>query len=235
MAGPFGITQVDAPGLLEMYSQRQRQGLEDAYRQKQMERQTKIDERADSAYERGESVRTGLVDAYDPATGKMDKGKARNAFLTAGDISGLQEFDDKELSRQASEIKQYKDINDVALGLLNGVRDQATYTAAIAQARQMYDRFGHGEHFPDLPPNYDPKVVQSLMRQTEEGRKVLEMGLKEAQAEESRRHNKVTEGNASAGLHLRERAENRQERWGKPAGITIGGGGIPTDNSDLDY
>ncbi len=67
MAGPFGITQVDVPGILEAYSQRQRQGLEDMYRQKQMARQDKMDTRADEVYNRGEQVRTGLTSAVDSA------------------------------------------------------------------------------------------------------------------------------------------------------------------------
>lgn len=236
-SNPFGITQVDVPGLLQTYAGLQQQSLENRYRQGQLARQEKLDSRADEVYNRGEAVRKGLADAYDPATGKIDPGKARNAFLTAGDVEGVMSFDDRELSRQKGEIEQYKAINDTALGLLNSARDQASYSAAIASAKALYDRYGHGQHFPDLPSQYDPKVVEALQAQTEEGRKFLEMRLKQAQAEEVRRHNRATEGTAAAGIRVRERAENRQERWGKPSGIIIGGipGGIPTDNSDLDY
>lgn len=237
MTGPFNITQVDAPGLLQMYDQRKRQGLEDMYRQRLRERQDKLWAREDSAYERGERKREGLTAAYDPATGKIDKAKARNAFLGAGDIEGVLDFDDKELARQKGELETFKAVNQAAIDLLGGVSDQASYTAATEQAKAIFDRYGYGNLMPQLPPTYSPETVMKLQKQALSSKERLEIGLREAAAEEQRRHNRATEGNAARGLNLRERAENRITKWGPQplfGGMPINPN-APRDNSDLNY
>lgn len=65
------------------------------------------------------------------------------------------------LDFSAAEFKQKRDWNDRIAQLSQGVTDQATYARAISQAKQ--------EGIPgieNLPPVYDPKLVEQLQRQS---------------------------------------------------------------------
>jgi len=233
MADPYGITQVNVPGLLQMYEGVKRTRLDDMYRQKQVERQDVAWKREDEAYGRDQKKREDLTAAYDPNTGKLDTGKVRKAFLGAGDIEGVLNFDDKELQRQADELKTYQAINQAAINLMSGVRDQASYDMAKQQAKVIYDRYGHP--FPELPPVYDPKTVEQLQLQALSAKERLDYGLRQATIEEQRRANKAREGISASGLALRERAENRVAKWGPQPLIGMMPGGAPSGTDDLDY
>lgn len=206
MDSPYGIAQVDVPGLLSSYQGMKQQRLEQLYRQKQLERQDKIDERADKEYNRGEQVREGLSSAYDPASGKIDPGKARAAYVGAGDIGGALKFDEGVASQRAAELKNWSTLNDYSLQLLGGVHDQTTYDQARAQAKAMYDQYGQGQHFPELPPVYDPGTVRQLQMRSLSAKEQLQAAADEAKAAEAARHNRATEGNAAGNLAVRQGA-----------------------------
>lgn len=225
MAGPFGITQVDAPGLLEMYSQRQRQSLEDQYRRAQFERQAKKDTREDEDYERANRARAAIargakpeeVIAEDPTLG----------FDYAKHSAGLDE------AKRKAQAQRAEDIGNAALIVQ---RAPAAEQPALWDA--MIDRLvakGYGE-LAEAKGRYDAKALPGYIAESEKAvAQYLDATHQDRTFGETQRHNRTTEGTAAAGVRLRERAENRQERWGKPAGIIIGGGAIPTDNSDLEY
>jgi len=181
-----------------LYMQMKHQRLSDMYQQKQMERQDKLDERADKEYQRGEQVRSGLTSAYDPSTGQIDPAKARSAFVGAGDIEGAMKFDDAELTRKQNELKTYQTINEYALQQLGGVRDQASYDAARANVKMMFDQYGHGMHFPQLPDVYDPATIHKLQMGALSGKEQLQMQMEELKAAEQQRHNQATEATARA-------------------------------------
>jgi hypothetical protein len=242
MDNPFGITQVDIPGLLGMHQQMKRQRLEDLYRAKEIERQdhaeerqAKIDARTDKEYDRTEKVRTGLSEAYDPNTGTIDPVKARATYVAAGDIPGAMSFDKSRLDAQKAELETYAKINENALQLLGGVHDQASYDAARAQAKAMYEQYGHGQHFPDLPTVYDPRTIQDLQMRALSGKEQIAARRAELDASERERHNRATEGVAAGNLALSRQREGRITKWGPQPLIGVVNGAVKSGTDDLDY
>jgi hypothetical protein len=72
MANPFGITQVDVPGLLGMHQQMKQQRLEDLYKAKQIERE-------DRKLEREDKRDIALAKVFQPKGGDPSSGSAGEA------------------------------------------------------------------------------------------------------------------------------------------------------------
>lgn len=91
-----------------------------------------------------------------------------------------------------------------ALGqVLNGVTDQASYTAAIQHASDMFGP----QAVANIPANYDPQFVAqtkaqalTVQQQLEQHNKMLDQQLAQSQFGETQRHNQATEGTAAGNL-----------------------------------
>lgn len=194
-------------------------------------------QRREAGYQRDLTKQKGIAEAIDPATGKLDPGKYRTALAGAGDAEGLLSFDKLEQDRRQTELKTYAAVNDHALQLLGGVRDQATYEAAISQAKQLYDRFNI--EMPPLPPAYNPETVRQLQVASLDTKEQLDFALKEKADERSERREDRSERRAGAAEGRAIAAERRaQVRFGerdKDRAALAAGGIVRRDMGDLDY
>lgn len=100
-----------------------------------------------------------------------------------------------------------------ALGqVLNGVTDQATYTAAIQHAA---DAFGP-QAVANVPAAYDPQFVANtkaqaltVQQQLEQHNKLIDQQLAQSQFGETQRHNQATEASATRGQDMTAATEMR--------------------------
>ena len=238
-SNPFGITQVDIPGILQSYIGIKRGLLQDEYTRTALDRQQTLNARSDKDYADTQAIKTGLKAAYNPNTGSIDPVKARAAYLAGGDASGAVAYDRQEAENQLKQLDTYAKINGAVVNLLGGVTDQLSYDQAKESAKQLFTQFGHGMHFPDLPDKYDPATVQQLQMRA--------LGVKDrlaaqlAQAKETREaaHQKFEEGATTARIGLErgrlgveQAREARVTKWGpQPLIGTV----VPQHTDDLNY
>ena len=112
----------------------------------------------DRERQRREQLRSDLIGAYDVNAGALDPNAARQAYLTAGDMEGLQSFDTNQTRQQEASLEAHRDRIVQAAQFLNGVQDEATWQAARSQASSF------GIDLSDVPANYDPAYVDGLRR-----------------------------------------------------------------------
>lgn len=233
-SNPFGITQVDAPGLLQMYTGLQRQSLEDQYRRAAFEHTQKLDQRADSEYTRQEHARDLIahgakpadVIAADPATG----------FQYASHAAAI----DKDQREQQAERAHAVGNAAIVVSRLPAAEQPAAWDQSIDQlVRQGYT---------DLAPykgHYDPKALPALIAASAEASTAyLGQSDKDRAYQETVRNHKATEataaanaGTEAAGLRIRQHAEDRVTKWGpQPLFGTVGSLNPNADptGSDLD-
>lgn len=225
MAGPFGIVQVDAPGLLEMYTQRQRQGLEDRYRQAQFDRQARLDQRAEDEYSRTASAREAIargakpeeVIALDPDTG----------FSYAKHASSM------AAAQREAAVTRADAIGNAARFVQS--QPPAQQAAAWDQAIDGLVAQGYTD-LAEAKGRYDAAALPGYIAASQDAVKAYMEGIqKDRVFSETQRHNRATEGTAAGNLSLARQREQRVTKWGPQPLIGMMPGGIPTDNSDLEY
>lgn len=110
----------------------------------------------DRQQRRTDQLRTDLAGAYDPATGNIDATRARQAYVTAGDVPGAMEFDQHMTQQHGQLWTQNRDRIIAAVPFLEGVTDEATYQQALQTAH------ANGLDIQGAPPQFDPQWVQGI-------------------------------------------------------------------------
>jgi hypothetical protein len=220
-SNPFGITQVDAPGLLNAYVGLQRQQMQDRMLQANFLRQQKMDERGDAEYEAQQKARgliaqgaspTDVIKA-DPATGF--------AYAThAAQIAQAQ----RELQAQRAHA-----VGNAAMFVsrLPPEQQPAAWDSAIDQLAQ--------QGYTDLLPykgHYDPNALPALIAASAEASAAyLGQSDKDRTYQETVRAHKAEEANRAGHLSLDQQREARITKWGPQPLFGV----MPTgDGSDLD-
>ena len=112
----------------------------------------------DRERQRADTLRQGLVSAYDVNTGQIDPTAARQAFAGAGDIGGAMEFDRSRLQNVEAELENNRDRLILGAQLFSNVNDESSYQAALNIGRQ------NGIDIAGVPPNFDPSYVQGVVQ-----------------------------------------------------------------------
>lgn len=150
---------------------------------------------------------TGSV--ANPAQPTADVG-ARERLIRA-DPEKFLSFEGKRLDLTDQQLKSYRDLNNMAMQLLGGVHDQATYDAAKQRALQLYSSYGHdaGEFISGLPAEYAPELVETLRLQgMETDKQMLAIAREnrlEWDIEDDRLDNERADENAASQRAYRER------------------------------
>lgn len=229
MADPWAIladARSRAPNLADAYMGGRQQRIQEMMLDRQMKRADVEAQRADAEwtrkqkeYDREDKVREGLTAAYDPVTGRLDTGKARAAYLGAGDIGGAMEIDKNEATRRKAQLEGAWSEMEATARLLGGVKDAQSFAQARAQAQAM------GLDMRNVPAEYDPAWVQRTQAQALDLKDRISMELDRERFEETRRHNRATEGTAAGALGLAQQRERRIAAGGP-------GGDITTSSTD---
>jgi hypothetical protein len=103
-------------------------------------------------------VRSGLADAYDPTTGRIDPAMARNAYVSGGDIEGAMGFDAQQAKLREQLSEAHQEQFKLGAALLKDVKDEAGYQQARAAAQRM------GMDLSEIPEAYDPNYVDQVLR-----------------------------------------------------------------------
>lgn len=111
------------------------------------------------------SVPTGpkpFADAAEPMSGSSAREQAIRA-----NPEGFLTFQGKRLDVTKRDLENHRELNGMAMQLLGGVQDQATYDAAKQRALQLYSSFGQdaSQFIAGLPAEYSPELVESLRLQ----------------------------------------------------------------------
>lgn len=125
---------------------------------RQMAQQDRTQNRAEETYQRQERERQDFTKAINPATGEIDRGAARNAFLGAGDPEGAIAFDRHMTEQHGLEFTQNRDRLIAGAQFLSGVHDEAGFQDAVRQAHAA------GIDLANVPPHFDPQWVQNIIR-----------------------------------------------------------------------
>lgn len=112
----------------------------------------------DKEIRRRETLTDGLLQAYDPNAGGFNAPAARQAYMQAGDIGGLQQFDQQHQQGQAASLEAHRARIVQGARFLEGVSDQTSYDAARRSARDF------GIDLTDVPDVYDPNYIEGLRR-----------------------------------------------------------------------
>lgn len=212
-SNPFGITQVDVPGLLSTYAGMKRQSLQDAYTQAAFQRQQTQDARADQEYTRAQRARDLIaqgakpedVIAADPATG----------FQYATHAAALTKAQREEQAKRAD------DVGSAALYLA-----QLPDKDMAAQWNGVIDKLV-GEGYSDLAAykgKPDRNTLGPIIAASQDAVKAYAAHLKDSgDAAERARHDRFMEGIAGGNLDLSRKREARVTKWGpQPLLGTIG-------------
>lgn len=190
MAGPFNITQVDAPGLLQMYDQRQRQGIEDMYRQRLYERQAKMDARTDDEYSRKEKARAAIAAGAKPE--EVIAADPELGFSYATHSAAIAKDHREELGKRAHAVGTAA----MFVSRLPAAEQPAAWDQAVDQLV--------GQGYTDLAPykgHYDPKALPGLIAASEEASKAyLEGSDKDRTYAETVRAHRAAEATAAGNL-----------------------------------
>lgn len=228
-SNPFGITQVDAGGLLQGYIQQKRQSLADQYTRAAFERQMKQDARADASDARMDTARALIakgakpeeVIAADPALGFQYQSHAASL----------------EKEQRAQQGQRAHAVGNAAMFIsrLPATEQPAAWDQAIDQLV--------GQGYTDLAAykgHYDPKALPALIAASADAStaylgqsdKDAAHQLQVQQFQEAQRHNRVGEGVAGAHLKLDRDREARVTKWGPQP---LFGASLPQNTDDLNY
>jgi hypothetical protein len=179
-------------------------------------------------YQREEDTRNALMSAYNPTTGDLDPTKVRGAYAQSGDIKGITDFNKSQVDQRKAQVESAVKQLEVTGQLLGSAVDGNSYTMARQRAAAM------GLDVSSVPEQYDPEWVRQTMMQTIEAKDKLTIELRKADQEESRRHNRVVEGQGSARIGVAQGALGLARQ--RESRVASGkGGGAEADNSDLQY
>jgi hypothetical protein len=107
--------------------------------------------------QRRERIRTGLMGAYDPATGRIDPIKARGTYVANEDVEGALAFD-ATLAKQQGQINEQEQESLIrASRLFEGATPETYPELLAAAARARID-------ISDLPPTFDAQAVGTIVR-----------------------------------------------------------------------
>lgn len=112
----------------------------------------------DREIKRQETLTDSLLGAYNPGTGRYDAQAARQAFVTARDPQGLQQFDQGQHQQTMADLQQQRERILLGARFLGGVKDEAGYQQAIQNYRMA------GGDITDVPPNFDPQYVSGVLQ-----------------------------------------------------------------------
>jgi len=184
--------------------------------------------REQKQYEREETVRTGLIESYDPATGAIDPSKARSAYLKAGDIEGVMSYDKSRIATRKAELENALSQIETTSKLLSSATDPASYANARAQAVSL------GLDVSNAPEQYDPAWVRNAQMQALDikERLAVELADKKFRADqEERARDNVRQ---DAGLGIRREALNlARQREGRVASGKGGDGNSSDAGTDV--
>lgn len=186
---PLGVN----PGFDPVDTLKQAYSLKDAMAQSNM-RATKFAEQQGEVT-RANTLRDAVKGAYNPATGELDAGKVRGAYLGQGDLAGAQAFEQSQATAEQARIKKNIDHYAFAAQIAAGVVDQPSLDQARARAQSMGIDVSH------IPTTYDPQAVRQFQQGALAVKDQLELHLKEsaqglnmAKFAEDSRQNRAREG-----------------------------------------
>lgn len=231
---PYGITQVDVPGLMQNYIGLQRQQMQDRMLQSQFLRQQKLDSRADTEYGAQQHARELIANGAKPD--EVIKADPTIGFAYATHAAQI-----AQANREAQGVRAHA-VGNAAMFVsrLPATEQPAAWDQAIDQLV--------GQGYTDLAPykgHYDPKALPGLIAASAEASKAY-IGESDADRahqlavqkfNEDQRHNKASEGNAAGHLVLDNKREARVTKWGpQPLFGTIGNlhPGADPNGADLD-
>lgn len=242
-SNPFGITQVDAPGLLQMYTGLQRQGLEDQYRRAAFERQQKADARSD--------VLVGREDAdfarAETARGLIAKGAKPEEVIAADPTTGFSYATHAaaiEKSKREEQAKRADDVGSAAVYLSSlpekdmAVQWDSVIDKLVAQGYTDLAAYKGKPNREALGPIIadSEKAVTAYIAHMKDSRDAAHREKHDSFMEGiARRNSDIGAGN----LGLARTREARVAKWG-PQPLFGGAAipmptGTPPDNSDLNY
>lgn len=109
--------------------------------------------------QRQSALRHGLTAAYDPRSGTLDPMRARAAYLGAGDIEGVMEFDQSQRQQQTEINQQQQRAIVIGAQLIRRVNptDQAGWDRVRTLAPQL------GVPLDQVPEAFDPQYTQNVL------------------------------------------------------------------------
>lgn len=212
MANPFGITQVDVPGILQTYRAQQQQGIENAYRAQQMERQAKVDAREDAKFARAEESRAARVKVFTPdALVDPDQLPARTDGLTINKAA-LRDLYAIDPEGAAQIQKTVYDMDDATAKRIAARGSAMARVASVLKSVPADQRQATiAEHAPELQAlGFTPQELAQadlsdagLDRYYRGGMSMEQIIASEKDARtfaETQRHNRASEGTAAGNL-----------------------------------
>ena len=111
---------------------------------------------------RQEEFTRSAFDAFNPETGQFDPRAMRSAFMAAGDVPGLMEFEQQQTQARAGQQDQARQQLLSVARLLDDATDPESYQRGLAAAQQM------GLDVSSAPPTFDPNWVAQQRRIVQE-------------------------------------------------------------------
>lgn len=194
--------------------------------QAQLDHQNKLDARTDKIDARDDAQRAAFVAAVDPTTGQLDPDKARLAYASTGDADGLLKFEKSQAEARVAKRKDGIDQLGTIAQIAGSAVDQPSYDRALATAKGLgidvstlppqFDPAKVNEmrlHALDAKSQLEEqhKQEQAELDEAKFGHQVEhdaatlgiqrgQLGVSQARFSEDRRHNRVSEATAAAGI-----------------------------------
>lgn len=182
MADPYGITQVNVPGLLQMYEGVKRTRLDDMYRQKQVERQDVAWKREDEEHKDKQEIKKAYSDAFTPVSNPVNV-EDPNAAITASTFrpgasrlnalratgpegfkaaSEIEKMGAEQLKAAQEAVTRMLDIKG---RVISGVRALPPERREQAYMAERANLIANGAKPGSLPAAWDEAMADSMIRQ----------------------------------------------------------------------
>lgn len=161
-----GFDPIPTPDLVGAYQQGRSRSLENAYRQQQIDAQTRANARDDAAYARQTAVRGGLAHAYDANTGEVDPQAARQTYIQNQDFEGLDAFNThyrQQQEEQRTDLQRKAALLGQRLYPLQHVPVEQRRQAILAQRAELIQQGISADSIDQLAANpSDENVSRAL-------------------------------------------------------------------------
>ena len=231
-SNPFGITQVDAPGLIQMYTGLQQERMRSGLLRANFLRQQKLDARADTEYNRGEAARNLIAQGAKPED--VIKADPETGFAYASHATALEKAKREEQAQRADDVGSaavyLNSLPDKDLATQwDGVIDKlvASGYTDLAAYKGKPNRAALGPIIAD-----SDKAVKAYVSHLENSTDAAEKAKHDTFMEGiAARNSSISAGN----LDLSRKREARITKWGPQPLIGTIGVQPPSNTDDLDY
>jgi len=124
--------------------------------------------------------------------------------VVAADPVAAMDAAPKIWSDREHQIKDWQAVSQVAMRMLGGVRDQASWDKARTAARDVYEAYGVS--FPDLDDDYSPEMVRGLQLQQMDLDKQVDAALAERRFEWQQRDDRIDNARDDRRVGIQDRA-----------------------------